>query len=135
MKDSGSLPNVSTYTNLMQQLFRVKEFQKAMNLFNEMTEMGVKLDTLAATTIVAGYISQNRVSKMWKVFENMKGKGIVFSRKSYTIFVNELCKVSRTNDIFRFKMDRVQPVIWPILSEKDKGALDLWLETEREEFD
>ncbi|KAF3643030.1 putative pentatricopeptide repeat-containing protein, mitochondrial [Capsicum annuum] len=102
MKDSGSLPNVSTYTNLMQQLFRVKEFQEAMNIYNEMTEMGVKLDTVAATAVVAGYISQNRISEMWEVFENMKDKGIVFRRKSYTIFVNELSKVSRTNDIFRF---------------------------------
>ncbi|KAK4371745.1 hypothetical protein RND71_007129 [Anisodus tanguticus] len=100
-KDSGSLPNVSTYTNLMQTLFRVNEFQVALNLYNEMTEMGVELDTVAATAVVAGYISQNRVSEMWEVFENMKDKGIVFSRKSYTIFIKELSKVSRMNDIFK----------------------------------
>ncbi|TMW82034.1 hypothetical protein EJD97_006992 [Solanum chilense] len=100
-KDSGSLLNVSTYTNLMQHLFRVKEFQEALNLYNEMTEMGVKLDAVAATAVVAGYIIQNRISEMWEVFENMKDKGIVFTRKSYLIFVKELTKVSGTTDIFK----------------------------------
>ncbi|XP_006348568.2 putative pentatricopeptide repeat-containing protein At5g06400, mitochondrial [Solanum tuberosum] len=101
MKDSGSLLNISTYTNLMQHLFRVKEFQEALNLYNEMTEMGVKLDAVAATAVVAGYIIQNRISEMWEVFENMKDKGIVFTRKSHLIFVKELTKVSGTTDIFK----------------------------------
>ncbi|OIT33538.1 PREDICTED: putative pentatricopeptide repeat-containing protein At5g06400, mitochondrial [Nicotiana attenuata] len=101
MKDSGSLPTVSTYTNLMQHLFRVNEFQEAVNLYNEMTEIGVELDSVAATAVIAGYISQNRISEAWEVFENMKDKGIDFSRKSYTIFIKELSKVSRTNDIFK----------------------------------
>ncbi|PHU05076.1 hypothetical protein BC332_25898 [Capsicum chinense] len=107
MKDSGSLPNVSTYTNLMQQLFRVKEFQEAMNLYSEMTEMGVKLDNVAATTVVAASSVANESSP-----EKSKAKSIGFCLEL---------------DLGRFEMDLVQSAIWPILSERDKGALDLWV--------
>ncbi|KAL3536005.1 hypothetical protein ACH5RR_004466 [Cinchona calisaya] len=104
MKDSGYLPTVSTYTNLMQHLIRIKEFQKALELYNEMMDVGVQLDSVATTTIVAGYINQNCISDAWQVLKNMLEKGIRLTKKSYSIFIKELCKVSATDEIVKMLM-------------------------------
>ncbi|CDP10570.1 unnamed protein product [Coffea canephora] len=99
MKVSGCSPTVSTYTTLMQHLIRMKEFQKAMELYNEVMDVGVQLDSVATTAIVAGYISQNRISDAWQVLNNMLEKGVRLTKRSYSIFIKELCKVSATDEI------------------------------------
>ena len=44
--------------------------------------------------IVVGYIRQNRLSEAWEVLKSIEEKGIRTTRKSYAIFVKELCNVS-----------------------------------------
>ncbi|GFP82737.1 putative pentatricopeptide repeat-containing protein at5g06400 mitochondrial [Phtheirospermum japonicum] len=99
-KKHGNI-SVSTYTNLMQHLFWKNEFEKGFQLFNEMLETGVQLDSVAITAVAAGYARQNRASEAWKVFESMDEKGIKPTSKSYTILINELCKVSKTDQIVK----------------------------------
>ncbi|XP_059668626.1 putative pentatricopeptide repeat-containing protein At5g06400, mitochondrial [Cornus florida] len=101
IKESGQLPATSTYTELMQHLFRLNEYQKACKLYDEMLEKGVKLDSVAITAMVAGHICQNCIPEAWEVFNSMEEKGIKVTRKSYSIFIKELCKISRTDEIFK----------------------------------
>ncbi|KAL2545757.1 putative pentatricopeptide repeat-containing protein [Forsythia ovata] len=100
IKHSGHV-TVSTYTNLMQHLFWTNEFQKALELYKEMIETGIKLDSVAITAVAAGYVRQNCISEAWKVFKSMEELGIKATPKSYTIFIKELCKVSRTDEIIK----------------------------------
>ncbi|KAK6160839.1 hypothetical protein DH2020_004220 [Rehmannia glutinosa] len=99
-KKHGNIP-VSTYTNLMQHLFWKNEFQKGLELYNEMLEMGIPLDSVAITAVAAGYTQQNCTSEAWKVFKSMDEKGIKPTSKSYTILIKELCKVSKTDEIVK----------------------------------
>ncbi|XP_041025577.1 putative pentatricopeptide repeat-containing protein At5g06400, mitochondrial [Juglans microcarpa x Juglans regia] len=101
MKESGHLPLTSTYTELMQHLFRLDDYEKGCMLYEEMLERGVEPDTVAITAMVAGHVSQNRISEAWKVFRSMEDKGMRPTWKSYSVFIKELCKVSRTEEIFK----------------------------------
>lgn len=101
IKESGNLPTISTYTELMQHCFRLNEFEKASALYNEILEKGIELDIVAVTAIVAGHVRQNNVSEAWAVFKSMEERGIKATRKFYTIFIKELCKISRTDEIVK----------------------------------
>ncbi|GAB4835289.1 hypothetical protein Ancab_000198 [Ancistrocladus abbreviatus] len=101
MKESRKLPSTSTYTELTQHHFNLNEYQEGCALFNEMLEKGVELDSVAFMAMVAGHVRQNCISLAWKVFQSMEDMGISANQKSYLIFIKELCKISRTDEIFK----------------------------------
>ncbi|CAH2073860.1 unnamed protein product [Thlaspi arvense] len=101
MKNSGHSPRVSTYTEIMQHLFKIKEFQKGCNIFREMIENGIEPDGVAITAVVAGHLGQNQLAEAWKVFSSMEEKGIRPTWKSYSIFVKELCKSAKYDEIIK----------------------------------
>uniref|UniRef100_A0A2N9H617 Pentacotripeptide-repeat region of PRORP domain-containing protein n=1 Tax=Fagus sylvatica TaxID=28930 RepID=A0A2N9H617_FAGSY len=132
MKESGHMPMTSTYTELMQHLFRLGEYEKGCVLYDEMLERGVEPDTVAITAMVAGHISQNRIFEAWKVFKSMEDWGIRPTWKSYSVFIKELGKISRTDEIFKVlnemqasKMDiRDEIFDWAISYLEKKGDVD-----------
>ena len=71
MTESDYLPTISTYTKLMQHLFRLNENQKCCKLYDEILERGVEPDSVAITTMVAGHVRQNHIFEAWKVFNSM----------------------------------------------------------------
>lgn len=101
IKDLGYMPPTSTYTDLIQYLFKTNRCQKACDLYNEMLERGVELDSVIITAMVAGHVRQNHISEAWKSFNSMEQRGISPTRKSYLIFIKELCKISNTDEIFK----------------------------------
>ncbi|KAE8664190.1 putative pentatricopeptide repeat-containing protein [Hibiscus syriacus] len=112
-KESGFLPAASTYTDLMQCLFRSKEYKKGCDLYNEMLEKGVEPDTVAIMAMVVGHVGQNRISEAWKVFNSMEDRGIRPTWKAYSVFIKELGKGAKTDEIFRVlcKMQEEKVVI------------------------
>lgn len=101
MTKSGYVPTVSTYTELMQHLFKLGEYQKGCKLYEEMLERGVEPDGVAITAMVAGHVRQNHISEAWKVFNSMQERGLRPTWKSYLVFIKELCKISRTDEIVK----------------------------------
>ncbi|KAK3021690.1 hypothetical protein RJ639_045782 [Escallonia herrerae] len=101
IKKLGFLPTISTYTELIQHLIGYGEFQKASELYNEMLEKGLALDSVAITAMVAGHVRQNHVSEAWEMFKSMKEKGIKATPKCYTIFMKELSKLSKMDEIIK----------------------------------
>ncbi|PON42074.1 Tetratricopeptide-like helical domain containing protein [Parasponia andersonii] len=101
MEESGHCPTTSTYTELMQHLFRLNKYEKGCELYNEMLERGVETDCVAITTMVAGHVRENRIPEAWKVFRSMEDKGIRPTWKSYSIFIKELCRISSTDEILK----------------------------------
>ncbi|WCJ34151.1 Pentatricopeptide repeat (PPR) superfamily protein [Euphorbia peplus] len=98
MKKSGYQPTVSTYTELMQNLFDSCQYQKGFELYNEMLDRGIEVDSVAIMAAVAGHIRQNRISEAWEAFNTMEHKGIKPTWKSYSIFIKELCKLLKTDE-------------------------------------
>ncbi|KAJ4825773.1 hypothetical protein Tsubulata_015912 [Turnera subulata] len=101
MNESGLVPTTSTYTELMQYLFRMNEYQKGCELYNEMLERGLKIDSVAVMAVVAGHVRHNHISEAWQVFNGMEDQGIKPSRKSCIIFIKELCRVLQTDEILK----------------------------------
>ncbi|CAM8922727.1 unnamed protein product [Rhodiola kirilowii] len=99
LRDRGHVPMASTWTELMQHLFRSNDYDKGCKLFDEMVDLGVDLDCLAITAMAVGHASANRISEAWNVFKSMEAKGIKASPKCYFMFIKELCKGSRTSDV------------------------------------
>ncbi|KAL8193285.1 hypothetical protein R6Q57_026866 [Mikania cordata] len=95
LKDSGQMLTVSTYTELMQHFFRIKEFKKGFDMYNMMLETGGEPDSVAITAVIAGYIQQNCVSEAWETVKNMEKKGMELTSRCYMVFIKELCKISR----------------------------------------
>ncbi|XP_022151461.1 putative pentatricopeptide repeat-containing protein At5g06400, mitochondrial [Momordica charantia] len=98
MKEIGYLPTTSTYTQLMQHLFRLAEYEKGFELYKEMLEKRIELDAVAIMTVVVGNVRQNLISEAWKVFRTMEDKP---TWKSFSVFIRELFKVSRTDEIVK----------------------------------
>ena len=49
--------------------------------------------------MVTGYVRQNNIFEAWKVFNSMQEKGIRATWKSYSVFIKELCKISKTDEV------------------------------------
>ncbi|KAF5750603.1 putative pentatricopeptide repeat-containing protein [Tripterygium wilfordii] len=122
MKESGYTPSGSTYTELMQQLFTLNEYQKGCELYDEMLERGIKLDSLAITAMVAGHIRQNQVTEAWKVFKSMEDRGIKPTGKSYLIFIQELYKLSRIDEIIKV-LDEMKAAKMVIQDQVSRGVM------------
>ncbi|XP_065854990.1 putative pentatricopeptide repeat-containing protein At5g06400, mitochondrial [Euphorbia lathyris] len=101
MKESGHQPALSTYTELMQNLFDSYQYQKGFQLYNEMLERGIKADSVVIMAVVAAHVRQNHILEAWEAFNSMEYKGIKPTWKSYSIFIKELCKLSRTDELLK----------------------------------
>ncbi|CAJ1967309.1 unnamed protein product [Sphenostylis stenocarpa] len=131
MKDSGCVPTISTYTELIQHLFRLSRYEDACTMYDEMLGKGIKPDIVAITAMVAGHVSQNRISEAWKKFHSMECHGIRPTWKSYEVFIKELCKASRTEDIVKVLHEiqasklKIQDTVfrWIITYMEERGEL------------
>uniref|UniRef100_A0A7N0SV19 Pentatricopeptide repeat-containing protein-mitochondrial domain-containing protein n=1 Tax=Kalanchoe fedtschenkoi TaxID=63787 RepID=A0A7N0SV19_KALFE len=99
LRDRGWIPMTSTWTQLMQHLFRSNDYENGCKMFDEMVELGVNMDCVTITAMTVGHTSANRIAEAWKVFKSMEGKGIKATKKSYFMFIKELCKGSWTSDV------------------------------------
>lgn len=106
-RESGCLPMVSSYTQIIQHLFRSENYREACDLYAEMIRNGIEPDIVATTAMVAGHVQQNHISEAWEVFENMKKKGILPNWKAYSVFIKELCKASKPNEALKLLSEMV----------------------------
>ncbi|XP_047981155.1 putative pentatricopeptide repeat-containing protein At5g06400, mitochondrial [Salvia hispanica] len=90
---------ISTYTKLMQHFFWKGEFHKGLEMYNEMLRLGLRLDSVAITAVAAGYVQQNRISEALEVFKSMFEMGIRPSSKSYLVFIKEMCKICKADEV------------------------------------
>ncbi|MED6208686.1 hypothetical protein PIB30_047591 [Stylosanthes scabra] len=101
MKESGCVPTISTYTELIQHLLKLNRYEDACLFYEEMLGKGIKPDRVIITTMAAGHVSQNRIFEAWKLFGSMECQGVKPNLKLYAVFIKELCKASRTEDIIK----------------------------------
>ncbi|RZC84189.1 hypothetical protein C5167_046977 [Papaver somniferum] len=77
MKESGHLPMVSTYTQLMQHLFRSNEYERACKLYREMLENGVEPDIVAFTVLITGAIkTAEKVKQIWRAIYSQENDSV-----------------------------------------------------------
>jgi pentatricopeptide repeat protein len=79
----------------MQHLFKFDQYEAACELYEEMQEIGVQPDTVTITALIAGHIHSGNISEAWNLLRKINQSGQRPTIKAYTVFIQELCKVSR----------------------------------------
>ncbi|XP_022682004.1 putative pentatricopeptide repeat-containing protein At5g06400, mitochondrial [Setaria italica] len=95
MREHGCVPLVSSYTQLMQHLFSIDQYEEACGLFEEMLKNGVEPDIVTLTALIGGHVRSGHISEAWDAFRNINKSGQKPTLKAYTVFIQELCKASR----------------------------------------
>jgi pentatricopeptide repeat protein len=95
MREYGCVPLASSYTQVMQHLFAIDQCEEACGLFEEMLKNSVEPDIVTFTALICGHVRSGHISKAWDVFRNINKNGQKPTLKAYTMFMRELCKVSR----------------------------------------
>ncbi|OQU85503.1 putative pentatricopeptide repeat-containing protein At5g06400, mitochondrial isoform X2 [Sorghum bicolor] len=95
MTEYGCVPLASSYTQVMQHLFAIDQCEEACGLFEEMLKNSVEPDIVTFTALICGHVRSGHISKAWDVFRNINKNGQKPTLKAYTVFMRELCKVSR----------------------------------------
>ncbi|CAO2209562.1 unnamed protein product [Urochloa humidicola] len=98
MREHGCVPLVSSYTQLMQHLFAIDQYEQACGLFEEMLKNGVEPDIVTLTALIGGHVRSGHISEAWDAFRNINKSGHKPTLKVYTVFIQELCKASRPLD-------------------------------------
>ncbi|KAJ8446849.1 hypothetical protein Cgig2_016159 [Carnegiea gigantea] len=99
MKEAGLTPLISTYTELMQHLLNVNEYDEGSTLFDEMLDIGIKMDNVVHMAMIAGHVHHSNISTTWSLFRKMEKEGTRASQKSYSIFIKEFYRALKTDEI------------------------------------
>nr|XP_027186298.1 pentatricopeptide repeat-containing protein At3g62470, mitochondrial-like [Cicer arietinum] len=86
------VPNLQTYTILLNGWCRVRNLLEAGTVWNEMIDKGFMPDIVAHNIMLVGLLRCRKKSDSIKLFEVMKAKGPSPNVHSYTILIQDLCK-------------------------------------------
>lgn len=86
------VPNLQTYTILLNGWCRVRNLLEAGRVWNEMIDKGFNPDIVAHNIMLEGLLRCQKKSDGIKLFEVMKAKGPLPNVRSYTILIQDLCK-------------------------------------------
>ncbi|TVU33793.1 hypothetical protein EJB05_15601, partial [Eragrostis curvula] len=98
MREYGSVPLVSSYTQLMKHLFAIDRYEEACGLYEEMLKDKVEPDVDTITALIGGHVRSGNFPEAWDVIKNLNKNGQKPTLKAYTFFIQELCMASRPLD-------------------------------------
>lgn len=85
-------PNVYLYNSLLSKLCTDSNVAEAVNIFQEMLELGLNPDCFSYTTIIGGYCKIGRIDKAFNFLGKMLKRGIKESVTTYTTLIDGCCK-------------------------------------------
>ncbi|CAK8530760.1 unnamed protein product [Lathyrus sativus] len=103
------VPNLQTYTVLLNGWCKVRNLLEAGRVWNEMIDKGFPPDIVAHNIMLQGLLRCQKKSDSIKLFEVMKAKGPSPNVRSYTILIQDLCKrnmMREAVDYFSEMVDR-----------------------------
>ncbi|XP_058766683.1 pentatricopeptide repeat-containing protein At3g62470, mitochondrial-like [Vicia villosa] len=103
------VPNLQTYTILLDGWCKVRNLLEAGRVWNEMIDKGFTPDIVTHNIMLQGLLRCQKKSDSIKLFEVMKAKGPLPNVRSYTILIQDLCKrnmMREAVDYFNEMVDR-----------------------------
>ncbi|GAB4844531.1 hypothetical protein Ancab_037910 [Ancistrocladus abbreviatus] len=91
------VPNTVTYNCLIDGFCKVGELDKACELFDVISEKGVKPNVITVNTLVDGMCRSGRISSALEFFHKMKDMGLEGNAVTYTSLIGALCNVNNIN--------------------------------------
>ncbi|TXG63312.1 hypothetical protein EZV62_010306 [Acer yangbiense] len=96
------MPNLRTYTVLLNGWCKVKNLMEAGRVWNDMIDKGFKPDIVAHNTMLEGLLKSKKRSDAIKLFEVMKAKGPLPNVQSFTIMIRDFCKQGKMGDAMEY---------------------------------
>ncbi|KAJ0238983.1 Pentatricopeptide repeat-containing protein [Hirschfeldia incana] len=98
MVGRGNLPDLATYTIMIQTYCRLMELQKANDLFEVMKQRGIKPDLIVYTVLFHGYLKLDKETgcvegKAKQIWKELAAACIEPDVKMYTVLMNHHCKI------------------------------------------
>ncbi|KAH9620164.1 hypothetical protein KSS87_012530 [Heliosperma pusillum] len=93
--ESWYTPDVSLYYDMIMFLGKNKLIEKAVELFEEMKNEGLKPDTRAFTELIGAYFHVSMVEKAMETYNEMKSSGCIPDKLTLMIMVRNLEKAGR----------------------------------------
>jgi pentatricopeptide repeat protein len=98
MKCFHLTPDVHTLDIVTRSLFQAKTVDDAFQVWVEMTEMGVKLDTRAYSTFVFGLCNCGKYDLAYAVLQEINRGGVQFDAMTYNKVMKGLCTENRLEE-------------------------------------
>ncbi|MED6139561.1 hypothetical protein PIB30_084973 [Stylosanthes scabra] len=96
MTKHGVKLNVVTYNSLMDGYCLLNELNKAIHVFNKMTQSGVVVPNVQSYNImINGFFKSKLVDEALNIFEEMRHKNLVPNTLTYNTLIDGLCKSGR----------------------------------------
>ncbi|KAK0583151.1 hypothetical protein LWI29_034003 [Acer saccharum] len=96
------MPNLRTYTVLLNGWCKVKNLMEAGRVWNDMIDKGFKPDIVVHNTMLEGLLKSKKRSDAIKLFEVMKAKGPLPNVQSFTIMIRDFCKQGKMGDAMEY---------------------------------
>nr|CAB3459400.1 unnamed protein product [Digitaria exilis] len=107
MVEQGCLPDVCTYTVLMNGSHKVRNLAMAREFFDEMLSKGLQPDCFAYNTRICAELALGSASKAFQLREVMMLEGISSDIVTYNILIDGLCKTGNLKDAEDLQMKMV----------------------------
>eukprot|EP00210_Caulerpa_lentillifera_P008922 g8513.t1 len=95
LKTSGNKPSVVSYTTMMNVCIRAEDFERGIDLFNEMTANHIEPTSLTYTTLIhlAGQIGDSNL--VFELFDEIKSKGFHKNKIMFACLIGACGKANR----------------------------------------
>lgn len=108
MVEKGLLPDVITYTILMNFYCKTSHLQYALGLLREMGERGILLDVVSYTTLNDGYCKASCLHDALKLFNEMIERGITPDVVTYTVLISAHCNIGNMKTVVMLHHEMVE---------------------------
>ncbi|XP_071737296.1 pentatricopeptide repeat-containing protein At4g20740 [Rutidosis leptorrhynchoides] len=92
--------SVPIYNILIQALYMFDEVQKALTLFQELTESNLEPDLCSYSNVISCFIKVGDIHKACSCYNKIKEMSLIPSVDSYVSLVKGLCKVGELDSVF-----------------------------------
>nr|XP_043621798.1 pentatricopeptide repeat-containing protein At3g22670, mitochondrial [Erigeron canadensis] len=98
MKEHGILPDVISYTSIIEAYCSEKDFRKVDQILEEMEEKGCPPNIVTYTIVMLALGKAKEFDEALKVYEKMKSSNIVFDAPFYSSLIYILSRADRVKD-------------------------------------
>ncbi|MFS7928010.1 putative tetratricopeptide-like helical domain superfamily [Helianthus anomalus] len=91
LTSKGLVPDVFTYSSLLNGYCKSLKIEEAMHLFHEITRKGLKPDIVSYSAMLQGLFRVGRCGAARKFFDEMQAQGLIPDECTYGIILDGLC--------------------------------------------
>ncbi|KAJ8620206.1 hypothetical protein MRB53_028735 [Persea americana] len=99
--ERGVAPNVETYNSLIDGHAHVFQFDRCLQILQEMKEKGVHPDVVTYGSLISGLCKNGKVDEAEILREDMADRGVSPNVKAYNMLIDGYCKMGKLLEAFK----------------------------------